>query len=171
MQKPSKNEYAAYFDTYVRLVPDGEIKAIIEKQMESTAELFAQITEDQSNYRYAEGKWSLKEVLGHIADTERIMSYRLLRIARGDGTPLPGFDENEFVRGADFDASTLAELLDDYNLVRKATLSLLRGISDKALSRRGTVSNKEITANALAYIIAGHELHHIAVVKERYLAE
>ncbi|MBO9606538.1 MAG: DinB family protein [Paenibacillaceae bacterium] len=167
--RPAKEDYASYFDKYVSLVPEGSIQAILTEQLETNAAFLAAIPEERALHRYAPGKWSLKEVVGHIADTERVMSYRLLRIARGDKTPLPGFDENEFVKGAAFDSYTLAELIEDWTNVRRATLTLLRGLPEDAWSRRGYVSNGETTARALAYITAGHELHHIGVIKERYL--
>ncbi|WP_308637979.1 DinB family protein [Paenibacillus silvisoli] len=169
LNRPSADEYGAHFGTYIALAPDGDLQQHLLTARSQTAELFTSLTEEQAAYRYAEGKWSVKEVLGHIADTERVMSYRLLRIARGDQTPLPGFDENTFVAGASFDDRTVAELVEDYEAVRGATLSLLRGLSPGAFLRKGTASNTGITARALAYVIAGHELHHLNVVRERYL--
>ncbi|EJW15848.1 DinB family protein [Paenibacillus alvei] len=123
----------------------------------------------QVECRYAPGKWSIKEVLGHIADTERVMAYRLLRIARGDQTPLPGFDENQFMNGSAFDSMPMSELLEDYQAVRHATLTLLRGLTDEAALRTGTTNNMTISARALAYTIAGNELHHLRVLKMRWL--
>ncbi|NOJ71744.1 DinB family protein [Paenibacillus alvei] len=123
----------------------------------------------QVEYRYAPGKWSIKEVLGHIANTERVMAYRLLRIARGDQTPLTGFDENQFMNGFAFDSMPMSELLEDYQAVRHATLTLLRGLTDEAALRTGTTNNMTISARALAYTIAGHELHHLRVLKMRWL--
>jgi uncharacterized damage-inducible protein DinB len=153
----------------VKLVPEGEIQNILAQSLKTTTEVFSSITEDKANYRYAPGKWSLKQVLGHITDNERIMSYRLLRIARGDQTPLAGYDENALVNGASFDDSKLSELLEDYTAVRRATLTLLSGLSEEAWLRRGIVGGHESTAAAWAYILTGHELHHVNVILERYL--
>jgi len=168
LTKPQTTEYGEHFATYVRLVPEGDIREMLTAQLQATTDLFANLSDEQGNYRYAENKWTVKEVLGHIADTERVMAYRLLTIARGDKTPLPGFDENVFVSGAAFDATPMSELIEDYQAVRRATLTLLRGITDEAALRIGTSNNLSISARALAYIIVGHELHHLNVLKEKY---
>ncbi|WP_409344311.1 DinB family protein [Paenibacillus sp. MBLB4367] len=167
--RPAREEYAPYYDTYIRLVPEGDITDMLSRQLETISGFFAALPEDRALFRYAPGKWSLKEVLGHITDTERIMGYRLLRIARGDKTPLAGYDENDYVNGASFDSSPLTGLIEDYTAVRRSTLTLLRGLQEEAWSRMGVANNSELSARALAYIIAGHELHHLNVVKERYL--
>lgn len=168
--RPSKEDYPSYYDTYVSLVPDGDIQASLAQSLKSTVDFLSGLSEEKAMYRYSAGKWSLKEVLGHITDTERIMGYRLLRIARGGKTPLAGFDENDFIKGASFDSSTFSERMEDYTSVRQSTLCLLRGLSDEAWARRGVANGHEVSAAALAYIIAGHELHHLNIIKERYLA-
>jgi hypothetical protein len=168
--RPSNEEYIPYYDKYVRLVPEGNISDILNQLLENTVKFLSDIPENKWNYRYAPGKWSLKEVLGHINDTERIMSYRLLRIARGDTTPLTGYDPDKFMSGASFDSYAWSELIEDYTYIRRSTLSLIRGLLEEAWSRRGIASESEISAKALAYIIAGHELHHIRIIKETYLA-
>ena len=167
--RPSIEEYNDYFERYVILVAEGNICEILNQSLKNTFDVFSSVTEEQVNYRYAPGKWSLKEVLGHITDNERIMSYRLLRIARGDRTPLAGYDQDALMHGASFDTCLLADLLEDYTVVRRATLSLLPGLSEEAWSRRGVVKDSESSAKAWAYIIAGHELHHMNVIKEKYL--
>lgn len=169
LNRPSKEEYNAYYERYVQLVPEGNIYDILTQSLKDTTDFFSNVGEDRANYRYAEGKWSMKEVLGHITDNERIMCYRLLRIARGDTTPLAGYDQDVLINGASFDKCTLAELLEDYAAVRHATLTLFRGLSDEALSRRGIVNDSESSAKAWAYIIIGHEIHHMNVINERYL--
>lgn len=169
--RPSAEEYNAYYETYVGLVPDGDISTILTQSLQNTIDVFTAATEDQANYRYAPGKWSMKEVLGHITDNERIMSYRLLRIARGDRTPLAGYDQDVLMSGASFDTCSLPDLLEDYTVVRQATLTLLRGLSEEAWSRSGVVNGSESSAAAWAYIIAGHELHHMNVIHEKYLNE
>lgn len=167
--RPSVEEYATYYETYISLVPEGAVTDILAKQLEETTEFIAGLSEELANYRYAEGKWTLKEVIGHINDTERIMNYRLLRIARGDQTPLAGYDDEAYVAQASFSSLPFSLLLEDYAAVRRSTLTLLRGLPQEAWSREGVANNSKLTARALAYIIAGHELHHIRVIKERYL--
>lgn len=124
--------------------------------------------ESDADATYAPGKWSIKEVAGHIVDTERIMAYRLLRIARGDSTPLPGFEQDDYVRDGNFASRTLANLIEEFRLVRAATLALLQGLDGEALVRRGLADGKPVSARALAYIIAGHERHHLDILQQRY---
>ncbi|HWK90182.1 MAG TPA: DinB family protein, partial [Longimicrobium sp.] len=141
----------------------------LRRQMEEAAALARGLSAEQAAHRYAEGKWSIKQVLGHVIDAERIFAYRLLRIGRGDATPLPGFDENPYVDAANFDARTAADLAAELEHVRQSTLDLLRHLDDGALARRGTASGFEVSARALAWIIAGHMHHHLALIRERYL--
>lgn len=169
MQRPESNEYQSYYVKYVESVPDGNILDILREQRNEVVALFRSITEEQSRYRYLPEKWSAKEVLGHMTDTERIMSYRLLCIARGESVSLPGFDENEYVRNADFGQRTLESMVDEYAAVRAATLALLAGVSKDASERQGSANNNTVSVRALAYIIAGHERHHVSIIKERYI--
>lgn len=166
-QRPSEVEYTGDFGGYIRLVSEGNIIDILLAQEKQMTELLASLSESQGAYRYAEGKWTLKEVVGHIADGERVMTYRLLRFARGDQTPLPGFDQEVFM--PPFGSWTTAQLAEDYRAVRQSTITLLRGLPAEAWSRKGTANNVSITARALAYVIAGHELHHMGVIRNRYL--
>jgi hypothetical protein len=167
-QRPSEEEYAGDFGEYIRLVPEGSIIDILLAQEKKMTELLASLTESQGAYRYAEGKWTLKEVVGHIADGERVMTYRLLRFARGDQTPLPGFDQELFI--PPFGSWTIAQSAEDYRAVRQSTFTLLRGLPAEAWSRKGTANDVNLTARALAYGIAGHELHHMGVIRNRYLS-
>jgi hypothetical protein len=169
-QRPTNVEYSAYQEQYVSLVGEGSITDILAEQAERTIALLSSITEEQANYRYAPGKWALKEVIGHISDNERVMSYRLLRIARGDKTPLPGYDQDDFMKEAPFQSWTLSQVIEDYASVRRATLTLVCGLSDEALLRTGIANDSAISARALAYINAGHELHHLRIIQEKYLA-
>ncbi|SFC35340.1 DinB superfamily protein [Bacillus sp. OV322] len=170
MQKPnSKDEYPAYYHEYINLVAEGDIKNVLASQLEDTLSLLSGVSETEENYRYAQGKWSLKEVIGHITDVERIMSYRLLRISRGDQTPLAGYDDEQYVKEAMFHTRPISSLLEDYQAVRNSTISLLNSLPHGSESRRGFANNGEITARAIAYIIAGHELHHVKIIKEKYL--
>lgn len=167
--RPNANEYPHYFESYINEVPEGELSAFLEQQIEEARSQFGNLSEELGRFRYAEGKWSIKEVLGHITDTERIMSYRLLRIARGDTTPLPAFSEELFVNNANFDNRTIQDLLDEFAIVRSSTLYLMSHLSDEAWLRIGTFSGQQGSARALAFIMAGHALHHFNVIRDRYL--
>ncbi|WP_138753861.1 DinB family protein [Paenibacillus sinopodophylli] len=167
--RPSTEEYNAYYETYIGLVGEENVIDLLAAQLASTTELLSDIPEKQADYRYAEGKWTLKQVIGHISDTERVMSYRLLRAARGDRTALAGFDQDTFVDAASFQSWSLSQVIEDYIAVRKSTLTLLRGLSDEAWGRLGVANGGDVSARALAYIIAGHELHHLNIVREKYL--
>ncbi|MBG9564975.1 DinB family protein [Brevibacillus agri] len=166
--RPNREEYGEYFAYYVEQVPEGELTAVLAKQLAQTVEMYAGLTEAQAEYRYAPGKWTVKEVLGHLIDTERIMSYRLLRIARGDQTPLVGFDENAYVAQAFFQKRDLADLLEECQAVRQSTRALLRGVAEEAWTRTGTANGNKLSARTLAYVIAGHEAHHCRILRERY---
>jgi len=167
--RPDATEYAPYYGRYIDLVPAGDLIITLSQQINDTSALLRGISEAQAETRYEPGKWSIKEVLGHLVDTERIMSYRALRIARADDTPLPGFEQDDYVRAANFDSRTLANLLEEYLAVRAATVTLFRNLEAAAIDRRGTANNVPVTVRALAYIIAGHERHHVNVLRTKYL--
>ena len=166
--RPAATEYAPYYGTYVSLVTTDDILGALESQRLQTSQLLAPRSERDGNFRYAPGKWSVKEVVGHLSDAERIFSYRAMRIARGDTTPLASFEQEDYIRGANFTERTLADLSEEFSLIRAASMALFRSLSDEAWSKRGTASINEVTVRALAYIIAGHELHHRQVLNERY---
>ncbi|HVE79813.1 MAG TPA: DinB family protein [Gemmatimonadaceae bacterium] len=163
---PAPDEYAPFYHGYVTAVPDGDVLATLAAQR--AAALARRDPAGRAGHRYAEGKWSVREVLGHLADVERIFGYRALCIGRGDGTPLPGFDENAYVAAAGADARPLPELAEELDAVRRATLALYRGLTATALERAGTANGARVTVRALAYIIAGHEAHHLRILRERY---
>jgi len=170
--RPQPGEYAPYYDRYISLVPGTDVLAALaalEDQRRQMLLLLSGRTESDGDLRYAPEKWSLKEVLGHISDTERIMSYRALRISRGDATPLEGFEQDDYVRNGPFARRPLADLIEDYIAVRRATISLFRNLDEAAWTRRGVASKNEVTVRALAFIIAGHELHHRRIIEEKYL--
>ena len=167
--RPQPGENAPYYDPYISLVPGNEILAALDEQRRQMLLLLSGRTEADGDLRYAPGKWSLKEVLGHVNDTERIMSYRALRIARGDQTPIEGYEQDDYVRHGPFGKCTLADLIEDYISVRRATVSLLRNLDEAAWARRGVANKNEVTVRALAYVIAGHELHHRKILEEKYL--
>ncbi|WP_055107511.1 DinB family protein [Paenibacillus ihumii] len=169
LSRPQPGEYAAYFEEYIREVPEGQLMSLLELQPEEAMLKLGTLSDEAGNYKYAEGKWSLKEVLGHISDTERVMSYRLLRIARGDKTPLPGFNEELFVSHANFERLSILQLMKEFSLVRSSTLSLVRQLDDEAWQRIGTASGEPVSSRALAYIIAGHATHHFRIIRERYM--
>ncbi|HEY2824940.1 MAG TPA: DinB family protein [Gemmatimonadales bacterium] len=166
--RPGSDEFAPFYAGYVGLVPDERVPARLESQVIETAALFGRVSAAREGHRYEPGKWSVREVAGHMADTERVMAYRLLRIGRNDPTPLPGFDENAWVPPAEFESRRLADLVDEFRAVRNATLKLLGGLPATAFSHRGEASGRGVSVRALAYIIAGHELHHVKVLRERY---
>ncbi|MGJ5816850.1 DinB family protein [Paludibaculum fermentans] len=168
--RPGAEEYAPYFGRYINLVPDGDIRATLREQMDSVVKLLAPLREEQANYRYAEGKWSVKEVLGHMIDAERIFAYRLLRIARNDKTPLPGFEQDILVQYGPHAHQPWSDLVEEFQVVRSSTLCLLRGLNAESLARVGTASDMPISARSLAWLTAGHELAHLAVFHERYSA-
>lgn len=171
LQRPSVNEYPEYYVPYVSLVPDGELLSILQENLEKMNSLAERLSEENSLFRYADNKWSIKEVLGHITDTERIMGYRLMRVGRGDQTPLAGFDENLYVKGAQTDRLPLKAILEDFAAVRKATITLIQNMPENAWTNIGLANGYDITARAIAYIIAGHETHHRNIITGRYLSK
>jgi uncharacterized damage-inducible protein DinB len=167
--RPGPDEYAAFYGKYVTLVPDGDLCDVLGRQLEETLVLLRRIPESRGTHRYAPGKWSIKEILGHVCDTERIMTYRALCIARGDATPLPGFEQDDYVPAGGFDQRTLADLGEELSAIRRATVELFHHLDSAALERRGTANGNPFTPRALAYVVAGHERHHVGIVKARYL--
>jgi len=168
--RPEAGEYAPYYDRYISLVAGTDILATLDTQRRQTMLLLSGRDESEGDLRYAPDKWSAKQVLGHVCDTERIFAYRALRIARGDQTPLPGFEQDDYVKNGPFAKAPLAEIIEDYIAVRRATLTLLRNLDEAAWTRRGVASKNEVSVRALAYMIAGHELHHRRILEEKYFA-
>ena len=167
--RPAPSEFLPYYARYIEQVPDGDIVETLRTQVEATLDVVRGLPEDRGGHRYAPGKWSIRQVLGHMADTERIMAYRALRISRGDATPLAGFDEDRYVAGARFDDRSLASLAEDVAIVRLGTVALLAPLTDAELARSGSANGAPVTARALAWIIAGHERHHLGILRDRYL--
>jgi len=170
LARPEAGEYAAYYEKYVSLIPGDDATGALEAQRVQTMQLFAGRSERDGNFRYAADKWTVKEVLGHVSDTERIFTCRALRIARGDQTPMEGFEQDDYVKNGPFATAPLAEIIEDYIAVRRATLTLLRNLDEAAWARRGVANKNEVSVRALAYIIAGHELHHRRILEEKYFA-
>jgi hypothetical protein len=167
--RPAADEYAPFYETYVSLVPEGDVVGTLARQLEETLVLLKNVPAAKEDFSYEPGKWSVKEVVGHMTDAERIFSYRALCIARGDKANLPGMNQEDYMQGATFSKRRLADLAAEFEYVRRATLSLFRHLSEEAWLRRGTANDNEVSVRALAYILAGHEAHHVGVLKERYL--
>lgn len=166
--RPGANEFAPYYDRYISLIKGEDIIAVLEKQAPETLALL-RTADAKADYRYATDKWTVKEVVGHVNDTERIMAYRALRVARGDKTPIEGFEQDDYVRDGNFDQRPLADLVAEFAEIRRATIALFRSFDAGTALRRGIANNNEVSARALAYIIAGHELHHRRILAEKYL--
>jgi hypothetical protein len=167
--RPQANEYASYYEKYVSLVPDGDILEILNEQITATQKIFGEISEEKSKFRYAEGKWSVRELLGHIIDTERVFAYRALRFSRNDKTALPGFEQDDFVPNSNHHNVLLKDLLEEFVFVRKSNIKLFSTFTKEMWSRIGTASENKMSVLALAYNLAGHVIHHSKVVKEKYL--
>ena len=169
LSRPDDTEYAPYYRKYVALVPNDDLLEYFASQTESLASLLAPLPESTLLYKYAEGKWSIKDVAQHVIDSERIFAYRALSIARNDPHSLPGFEENDYAAIANADARSGEALAEDFRTARAATIALYKSFGPEVLERKGIANNQPVTARALGYIVAGHELHHVRVIKERYL--
>lgn len=167
--RPGGDEYASYYAPYVARVPAGGLVGILERQVGVTRELLGGLSEAEAEYAYAPGKWTIKEVVGHLIDAERVFSYRAMRFGRGDTTELAGFEENAYVAAGGFGGRSLGGLLEEFGVVRSATVLLLRTLPEEGWLRRGVASGYEVSVRALGCITAGHELHHRAILEERYL--
>ncbi len=169
LQRPATDEYAPYYGNYISLVPDGDVRQHLRLQLSETLAMLSGVSEERAGQADGAGKWTLKESVLHIVDTERVFGYRLLRIARGDATPLPGFEQDDWVPRSGANARTLPSLLLEFATVRASTLMLVESIEPAAWTQRGTASNNPVSARAIAFIIAGHERHHQRILRERYL--
>lgn len=167
-RRPADDEYAPYYGSYIGLVAEGPLLDTLATQLEETTALLRGVGATREHHRYAPGKWSVTDVVGHVADTERIFAYRALRFARGDATTLPGYDENAFADAAGYDARPLADVLEEFTAVRRATIALVRGLAGDVWGRRGVANGQPMTARATVWVIAGHERHHRNVLQERY---
>jgi DinB superfamily len=166
--RPQPGSYVEYFGKYIALVPDGDLRRIMPVVFDANYRALRTITAEQERYRYAPGKWSIRESVGHMVDTERVFSYRALRFARGDTTPLASFDENRFTAAAGYDDLPLEQILGELMAVHASTVLLFENLADHAWDRMGTASNNPMSVRAAAYIILGHELHHMHVLREKY---
>ncbi len=166
--KPEASEYASYYEIYISLVQD-DILSALQNQIKQTSELLAKIPEEKGTYAYAEGKWSIKELIGHLIDTERIMAYRALRFSRNDLIEIEGFEQNDYIENSDFNSCKLTDLAKEFELIRHANILMFKNLAQEAWNKTGVASGNPVSVKALAHIIAGHELHHIKILKERYL--
>ncbi len=169
MKNLQPNEFASYYENYIKLVPEQDIIKGLIKQKEEMLHFFKSIPVFKHEFQYAEGKWTIKDIILHLIDAERIFTYRALRIARNDKAELPGFEENEYVIEANANNREYESLLVEYEIVRNATISLFETFTSEELIRLGTASNNSVSVRAIGYIILGHELHHKNVILERYL--
>ncbi len=168
IERPTPSEYAPFYAGYIAALPDGDVLQILEQQVAELRRLAAGTPADRETFRYADGKWSVREVVGHMIDAERIFAYRALRFSRGDQTPVPGFDENDYVAASHFDRRPLSDLAGELVLVRQSNLALLRGFAPEDWTRTGTANGHAISVRALAFIIAGHVRHHLNILRDRY---
>jgi uncharacterized damage-inducible protein DinB len=169
--RPEASEYAPFYHGYVALVPEGDVVELLRSGGSELLDSIRRIPEERAGHRYGPEKWSIRQVIGHLIDAERIFTYRALRVGRGDRTPLASFDENAYVRTAGSDARTLADLARELDVVRQASVLLFESLPDEAWSRSGVASDREVSLRALAYITAGHSRHHLRILRERYGVE
>ncbi|HEY8713814.1 MAG TPA: DinB family protein [Candidatus Acidoferrum sp.] len=168
--RPEGGEFASFYEKYIALVPGDDAVAALEAQRLQMMQMLSARSEREGNFRYAPDKWSVKEIIGHLTDSERVFSYRAMRIARGDQTPLAGFEQDDYVKSGGFGERRLTDLAEEFAAVRAGTVWLFRSLSDAAWMRRGVANGKEVSVRALAFISAGHELHHQKILEERYFA-
>jgi hypothetical protein len=167
MARPTADEYVALFGKYIDLVPETEIVPVLEKQREEFVDFVQKIPESEASKRHPPYTWSIKEVVGHLTDTERILGYRALRFARNDKAPLPGFEQNPYVESAHFDRLPLRDLAAEFEALRRSHVYLFRGLTEEAWSRTGVASDNPISVRALAFTLAGHVRHHLAILRKR----
>lgn len=169
MIRPVKGDYSPYYEEYISKVEGENGIVILKSQLSSTIKYFDEIPEDKGTYSYAIGKWSIKELIGHIIDTERVFAYRAMCIARGETKSLPGFEQDSYVKSANFNERKLNNLVKEFKTLREANIALFDGFDEVAFSRRGLANGKEITVLAILFIISGHTVHHLNILKEKYL--
>jgi len=166
--RPVSSDFPAYFERYVSLVPETGVLSVLEKQMDEVVKVFRSVPKERESFRYAPGKWSVRQIAGHLTDAERVFGYRALCFGRGEKAALPGFDENDYVANASFDSHPLAELAEEFESSRRSNLLMLGHLALQAWDRKGIASGNEITVRALAYVMAGHARHHLGILATRY---
>ena len=169
MSRPQANEYDPYYEHYVSLVPEDDIKSVLAAQPAELKALIGSVPETKGTYAYADGKWTIKQMLGHLIDGERMFAYRIFRISRGDETPIEGFEQDPYIENANSNGRPFADLLTEFSLLREANMIFFNNLKDDAWTRVGTANQRQISVRALAWIMAGHIRHHTGVLNERYL--
>jgi hypothetical protein len=169
MHRPETNDYPAYYNQYVSTVGEGNIIELMESQLNDFNQFFSKIDEEKSHYRYAEGKWSINEIVGHLLEAERFFACRALRFSRNDATPVSGFEENYYVENSNYDEIALPKLVEELSLVRRSNILMFRNFTTEMWKLKGTANNKEFTVLSIPFIIVGHLSHHLEIIKERYL--
>jgi len=169
MNRPDKAEYDPYYERYISLVENDDIIDTLAAQPTTLQDLITSMPEEKGSFAYAEGKWSIKELLGHLIDGERMFAYRLFRISRGDETPIEGFEQDGYIENAHSNGRSFSDLLEEFSLLRRANMILFNNLTDDDWARVGTANNVQISVRALAYVMAGHIEHHLSILKERYL--
>ena len=170
MLRPKQGDYIPYYETYISKIEGDDILKTLETQLSEVVVLFKSIPEEKGSYAYADGKWTIKELIGHINDTERVFAYRAMCFARGEKKSLPGFEQDDYVRGGDFNNRSLSDLINEFRLLRESDLVLFKSFNEDALSQIGNGNQGKVTVLAILYIIAGHTQHHINILKAKYLA-
>jgi hypothetical protein len=168
LSRPAADEYLAYYDRYVTLVPDGNLVDVLLEQQLETIGMLRRVDDERGLHAYAPGKWTIKEVIGHLCDAERVFAYRALRFARGDGQPVAGFDENAYVPAGRFNERRIGGLIDEFQSIRASTVHVFRYLTEDDWARRGIANGHPISVRTLGFVIAGHELHHAKLLRERY---
>ena len=168
MPRPSSADYAPFYETYVSLVPETDILAVLHRQPEELRSLAATVTAERESYRYAPGKWSIREVFGHVGDGERVFGYRAFCIGRGETADLPSFDEKEYTASSAFERCELPELVEEWAALRASNLTVLRRLTPEQWNRIGTANHASISVRALAFILAGHLRHHVGILRSQY---
>ena len=169
MNRPDRSEYAPYYEGYISLVANTDIRATLAGQPAELRKVFSELAEEKGTFTYETGKWSIKELLGHIIDGERMFAYRAFRISRGDKTPIEGFEQKDYIENARSNERSFADLLDEFELLRVANLLMFDHMTETDLLRSGSANNVEITVRSIGYIMAGHVVHHVNILNERYL--
>ena len=170
MQRPKKGDYAEYYEKYISEIKGSNIHKILESQLSEAIVFLKSIPEEKGEYRYTEGKWTIKEVIGHITDTERVFAYRAMCFARGEKNALPGFDQDNYVKGGKFNSKPMGDLINEFRLLRESNLVLFKSFDEEMLSLEGYVNQNRVTVTALLFIVAGHAQHHLKILKEKYLS-
>ncbi|MFN0278314.1 MAG: DinB family protein [Pyrinomonadaceae bacterium] len=168
MNRPETNEFDPYYNMYISLIEGNDVLPVLDDQPAELRELISNVPEEKGTFAYAEGKWTIKELLSHLIDGERMFAYRTLRVSRGDETPIEGFEQDGYIENSNANNRSFAELLEEFNLQRRSNMLLFNNLSDEASQRMGTANEKAISTRALIYTMAGHVRHHIGILKERY---